>query len=315
MNILDGIELGIGTWAWGDRLFWGFGRGYQEVDILAAFRASLSAGITFFDTAETYGQGSSEVLLGRMLREVDPATDLPFAETHHFKVATKFMPFPWRLTRGSLKHALQGSLKRLNVEKVALYQIHWPTPPVRVETWMAAMADAFQAGQIEAVGVSNYDHEHMQRAVDTLRREGIPLASNQVSYSLLNRKVEKNGLLQRCRELGVTLIAYSPLAQGVLTGKYTPANPLTGVRATSYGRKLLERVQPLLRQMERVGSAHEGKTIAQVALNWCICKGTLPIPGAKNEKQARQNAGSTGWRLTEAEISLLDSMSDQVDEK
>ncbi len=315
MTLFDGIELGIGTWAWGDRMFWGYGNGYREGDVLAAFRASLEGGITFFDTAEVYGQGASETLLGRMLREKDPATGEVPIETRSFLIASKFMPFLWRFTRGSLKRALKGSLKRLHLEKIPLYQIHWPLPLVRIETWMDAMSDAYHAGQIGAVGVSNYDQDQMQRAVDALHRTGIPLASNQVSYSLLNRKVEKSGLLQRCRELGVTLIAYSPLAQGALTGKYTPNNPLPGVRGASYNRKTLERIQPLLRQMERIGAAHEGKTIAQVALNWCICKGTVPIPGAKNERQARQNIGASGWRLSQDEVSLLDSLSDQIDGK
>lgn len=313
MSLFDGVELGIGTWSWGDRLFWGYGNAYQEGDVLAAFRASVAGGITFFDTAEVYGQGASETLLGRMLREPDPTSGTTLGEAYSIRVATKFMPFPWRLAGGSLKRALRGSLKRLKLEKVALYQVHWPLPPLRVETWMAAMAEVHQAGMVEAVGVSNYDQDQMQRAYDALHREGIPLASNQVDYSLINRKVEKNGLLRRCRELGVKLIAYSPLAQGVLTGKYTPEKPLPGIRGGRYGRKLLERVQPLLRQMERIGAAHEGKTIAQVALNWCICKDTLPIPGAKNEKQARHNAGAAGWRLSEEEVSLLDSLSDQIE--
>jgi len=107
------------------------------------------------------------------------------------------------------------------------------------------------------------------------------LASNQVEYHLLERRIEKNGLLERCNEQGIKIIAYSPLAMGILTGKYTPENPPSGVRASQYNRGFLEKVQPLIKNMKKMGMNHDGKTASQVALNWIICKGALPIPGAK----------------------------------
>ncbi|MBE0696981.1 MAG: aldo/keto reductase, partial [Anaerolineaceae bacterium] len=124
----------------------------------------------------------------------------------------------------------------------------------------------------KAVGVSNYEQSWMRRAFDALAREGIHLASNQVEYSLLNRKVEKNGLLQKCKELDVKLIAYSPLGMGLLTGKYTASNPPQGIRASvvNYNRRRLEHMEPLMTLMKRIGSDHAGKTPAQVALNWVI---------------------------------------------
>ncbi len=295
-------QLGIGAWAWGDRLFWGYGRGYQSKDVQEAFEASLEAGIDFFDTAEVYGQGRSEKLLGQFIH-LSGARVL---------VATKFIPLPWRLSKGSLLKALRGSLKRLGLEQVALYQIHQPLPPLSPETWAEALADAVEQGLTRAVGVSNYDEEKMRRAHLVLTRRGIPLASNQVEYSLLNRQVEFNHLLQTCHEMNVTLIAYSPLAQGVLTGKYTPENPPPGIRGRFYNRAKIERVQPLLRKMHEIGRGHDGKTIAQVALNWVICKGALPIPGAKNAPQARENTGALGWRLSPEEIAALDELSAQV---
>jgi aryl-alcohol dehydrogenase-like predicted oxidoreductase len=291
--------LGVGAWAWGDRMVWGFGRGYQEEDVRAAFETSLAAGINWFDTAEAYGQGRSERLLGSFL----PSTSTPVV------VATKFMPFPWRLSRGAFKQALRRSLKRLNLACVDLYQIHWPFPPVPVETWADALGDAVEAGLVRAVGVSNYNEGQMRRAYATLAKRGIPLASNQVEYNLINRKVESNGLLKVCQELGISLIAYSPLSQGVLTGKYTPEKPLPGLRGRLYSRALLEEVQPLIRQMREIGREHGSKTAVQVALNWVICKGALPIPGAKNARQAQENAGALGWRLSEAEVAALDESS------
>jgi aryl-alcohol dehydrogenase-like predicted oxidoreductase len=214
-TVLSGVQFGTGTWAWGDRLFWGYGRSYNDDDLRGAFDASLAAGIDLFDTAEVYGQGRSEILLGRFIQE----------SGKQVRVATKYMPYPWRLSRRSALIALRRSLKRLGREKVELYQIHTPFPPLKIETWVEALGDLAQAGLIDAVGVSNYDRDQTQRSYDTLIRQGIPLASNQVEYHLLNRKIEKNGLLKHCQELGVTVIAYSPLGQGLLTGKFTPENP------------------------------------------------------------------------------------------
>jgi aryl-alcohol dehydrogenase-like predicted oxidoreductase len=301
LSVLDGLELGIGTWAWGDRLVWGFGQGYSSQDVRQVFDASLAAGICLFDTAEVYGQGRSEQFLGEFIKTTQ----------QRVIVATKFMPYPWRLGRGSLLRALRASLKRLDIPQADLYQIHQPLPPVNAETWMAAMVEGAQAGLLREVGVSNYDRGWMQRAYDALAREGIHLASNQVEYSLLNRQVEKNGLLKHCQDLGVKLIAYSPLGMGLLTGKYSPDNPPRGFRGR-YRARLLSRIDPLMKLMKHIGSDHAGKTPAQVAINWTLCKGTLPIPGAKTLTQAEQNAGAVGWRLSEEEVAALDEASDQL---
>ncbi len=310
-----GIEvsaLGIGTWAWGERL-WGYGSGYTDLDLQKAFRVALAEGITLFDTAEIYGWGRSEQLLGRFIAESgatasgDPAaTEAPRPRV---AVATKFMPYPWRLTRASLLRALRRSLKRLGLQQVDLYQVHWPFPPVPTDVWMDAMADAVQAGLVRAVGVSNYGATRMRRAYEALARRGVVLASNQVEYSLLHSKPERNGVLAACRELGVTLIAYSPLAMGVLTGKYGPDRPPADFRRGRYGTAFWAKAEPLLATLRAIAAAR-GKTPAQVALNWVICKGTIPIPGAKNARQARENAGALGWRLTEEEVAALDAASD-----
>ena len=291
-------SLGTGAWQWGDRGVWGYGKGYTDEDLRAVYQASLDAGINFFDTAELYGLGRSETLLGQFMRT---SGTRPL-------VATKFIPFPWRLTRGSLVAALRRSLKRLGLDQVDLYQIHHPIPPLAPETWAEALADAVEAGLTRAVGVSNYSPAWMLRAHAALSRRGVPLASNQVQYSLLERGPERSGLLKTCQELNVTLIAYSPLAKGMLTGKYTPGNPPPGPRGNSY-RRFLEPIQPLVELEREIGEAHGGKTPAQVALNWLICKGTVPIPGAKNARQLAENAGALGWRLAESEMAALDAAS------
>ena len=313
--------MGVGTWAWGDRIVWGFGRGYGEPEVEAAFHASRAADLDFFDTAEVYGWGKSERILGHLAnpaRDIVPSGTLgavpsgmppPGSEARRSAIiASKFFPYPWRLSRGSLLRALRASLRRLGLERIDLYQVHWPFPPMPVETWMAGMADAVELGLTRAVGVANYSVQQMERAHAALAKRGVVLASNQVEYSLLHRYPERTGLLRACRDLGVTLIAYSPLAMGLLTGKYGPQNP-PPLQRRSRLSGLLGRVDPLLEVLGRVGAEQGGKTSAQVALNWTICKGTLPIPGAKNERQAAENAGALGWRLTPGQIERLDEVS------
>ncbi|MBN1286853.1 MAG: aldo/keto reductase [Anaerolineae bacterium] len=301
-HFLDDIELGIGNWAWGDTLLWQQGKRYGDADSRAAFDASLAAGIKLIDSAEMYGFGRSEALLGRFMRETGRRP----------LVATKFMPWPWRLRSASLSRALRASLERLGLESVDLYQIHWPTPPVPIATWMHALAGVVEAGLARAAGVSNYSVTQMLQAQGVLAGRGVALASNQVEYSLLQRAPERSGVFDACRRLGIRLIAYSPLAKGMLTGKYTPENPPPGPRGSLYTRAYLARLQPLIGLMVEVGQAHGGKTPAQVALNWTICKGALPIPGARDAAQAAMNAGATGWRLAGDEVAALDAASRDV---
>jgi aryl-alcohol dehydrogenase-like predicted oxidoreductase len=300
-RFLHAIEMGLGAWQWGDKLFWQYGETHSEEDCRAAYQVSLDAGVRFVDTAEAYGSGRSERLLGQFLRE----TEQPVL------VATKFFPFPWRLTKKTLLRALKQSLDRMGIERVDLYQIHHPLPPVSAETWMEAMAEGVTQDWIRTVGVSNYNQTQMLRAYSALAQHNIPLAANQMTYSLLDRRIEVDGLLARCHELGIRLIAYSPIEKGLLSGKYSTENPPPGIRGRRYG-SLLPKIPPLLKAMTEIGQDHGGKSNVQVALNWCICKGTLPIPGAKNAKQAEENAGALGWQLTDDDVARLDELSAQL---
>jgi aryl-alcohol dehydrogenase-like predicted oxidoreductase len=175
---------------------------------------------------------------------------------------------------------------------------------------MNELAIAVQEGLTRTVGVSNYYQSQMLQAYSALARHDIPLASNQVEYHLLDRRVEKNGLLARCHELDIRLIAYSPLGMGLLTGKYTVDSPPPGMRGRRFSR-ILPKLPPLLKLMTQIGQDHGGKSNAQIALNWLICKGTMPIPGAKNAKQAEANAGALGWKLTEDQVAALDEASEE----
>jgi aryl-alcohol dehydrogenase-like predicted oxidoreductase len=225
-------------------------------------------------------------------------------------VATKFFPFPFRLTRGSLQRALRGSLHRLQVDQVALYQIHQPIPPIPPRTWMEALADALEQKKIHAAGVSNYSPAWTLASHTALKKRGMVLASNQVSYSLIHRAPERDGLVELCRELGVTIIAYSPLGMGMLTGKYTPENPPKDFRRMRYPQEFLKALAPLIGLLGEIGKGKGGKTNSQVALNWVMQKGAVPIPGVKTEKQARDVLGCLGWSLTRAEMDALDKASD-----
>jgi aryl-alcohol dehydrogenase-like predicted oxidoreductase len=300
-RFLHALEMGLGAMQWGDRVFWQFGNGYGVDEVRGAFQTSLAEGIRFVDTAELYGNGLSERLLGRFIKEIEQPV----------LIATKFFPWPWRFTKTTLLGALKGSLARLGVEGVDLYQVHWPSPVMKTDLLMDGLAECVKSGLTRTVGASNFGHARMLAAYSALARNNIPLASNQVHYSLLSREVEKNGILGRCKELGIRMIAYCPLERGLLTGKYTAETPPPGRRAGRYAR-LLPKIQPLLKLMTEIGQDHGGKSNAQVALNWVICKGALPIPGAKDAGQAGQNAGALGWRLTDEEVAKLDFVSNAI---
>lgn len=288
--------IGIGTWAWGNGLYWSFGSSkIDEEDLKRAYQFCLKSGILLFDTAEAYNLGRSEKTLGSLRNSFKQP----------IVIATKLFPYPWRKSR-SFRRALKGSLRRLGVEAIDLYQMHWPLPGVSIEAWMNLMADAVNDGLIKAVGVSNYDREQTKLAYETLDRRGIKLASNQIVFNLTQRQNIDNGLLDLCRSLNVKVIAYSPLAQGVLTGKFGADNPPPGIRGFRITN--IDKFQPLINGLHAIaGSRH--CTPAQVALNWALCKGTIPIPGIKSLAQAKDNLQALTWRLDDNEIQELDKLS------
>jgi aryl-alcohol dehydrogenase-like predicted oxidoreductase len=302
LSDLEVAPVGLGTMQWGNYRPINNQVSSHEDSICDLYQTSITMGVDFFDTAEIYGFGQSERLLGTC----------KVKKPENSVLATKFMPFPWRLTRKSLFIALQNSLKRLGVPKVDLYQIHWPAPPVRIESWMEAMVEAKEKGLISAVGVSNYSVQQTRQAHDRLAQYGIPLAKNQVKYSLLDRKPEQSGLLKLCKELNVTIIAYSPLARGLLSGKFTRDNIPPYFQAWRYNKEYLSRIEPLIIELHNIGKQYHGRTASQVALNWLISKGAVAIPGATNITHAIENAGAMGWSLTEDEINRLDEFSDKV---
>lgn len=298
-NGLAVSPLCIGTWAWGDKLFWNYGDGYGEEQLQAAFNAALDAGVTFFDTAEVYGLGLSEQFLGQFMKQT----------TQKLQIATKFGPLPWRWDGKSVSEALTASLQRLQVDTIELYQVHWPFAFfLSQETLMNTLADEVKRGRIGAVGVSNYSAAQMREAHQILAAKGVPLAVNQMRYSLLTRQIEGNGIYQTARDLGVTILAYSPLAQGLLTGKYTPSQHPTGARSIDprFSRDGLNKIASVLSILREIGEKYN-RTPAQVALNWLIAQGNvIPIAGVKNAAQVKENVGALGWHMTQDEIAELE---------
>jgi len=297
-------RLGVGAMTWGDpsgvarfhpaKLAYGGPAGIAEER--AALEASLAAGVTLFDTAAMYSFGAAERRLGELARG------------HELQVATKF-PAGMRAAAVDLPATLETSLARLGRASVDLYMHHYPSSRVPIPRLMNLMADAVEAGKIRAVGISNYSADQLRVAHAALAERGIPLASIENGYSLLDRRVETNGVLDACRELGVTLIAYQPLASGALTGKYADGNPPSGLRRfmvrhfRGSGRTAAALVVARLRE---IGDRH-AKTPAQVALRWLIEQGdVIPIPGAKNGRQAAANAEALAFRLTWDEIDELE---------
>lgn len=293
--------IGVGTWAWGDRSTWGMG-GYDTTLTLGtieeAWQTSIDAGVTLFDTAEIYGRGESERIIGDLMSR-DPK------RAAMAKIATKFMPLPWKLNvEESLMKSLRASLGRLRRESVDLYQLHGPISLRSHAALAEALATAHSSGLAKAVGVSNYSAKETRSMAAELERRGLRLASNQIEFSLLRRDPEASGLLAACAELGVVPLAYSPIGQGRLTGKYTSSNPPRGKR--NFGDHPMDRIESIVLELRRIGEKHDGKTPGQVALNWIMAKGAVPIPGAKNRKQAEENAGALGWHLESDEVSALD---------
>ncbi len=295
------VPLGVGTWQWGDRTFWQYGKRFQREDVIGAFDASVRAGITLFDTAEIYGKGESERILGECVRKTDGKA----------LVASKYMPFPNRIGRRAVRRAASASLERLGVRRIDLYQVHMPFPFPRRVVLMDELAELVRNGSVAAIGVSNFGAAGMLRARDLLARKAVPLAANQVNYSLLRRKPERDGTLKACHDSGIVLIAYSPLAQGLLSGKYHDGEKVEDFRRYRrpfFGSQIGRSLQ-VVRTLREIAAGH-GATPGQVAIRWLIQKGNVvPIPGAKNRSQAEENAGALKFSLTSVEMEQLDQVS------
>lgn len=307
-------DMGCGTWAWGNRLLWGYTQG-MDPQLQAVFEHCVGQGVTLFDTGDSYGtgrlNGRSESLLGQFTT----AYTGPNAE--RLCLATKLAAYPWRLTRRAMVNACQASAQRLG-RPVDLAQLHWSTAnyaPWQEGQLLDGLADLYEQKQVKGIGLSNFGPKRLQRIYPRFRDRGVPIATLQVQYSLLSTyPVTALRIQDICQDLGIRLIAYSPLALGILTGKYTDRSQLPkGLRGFLF-RQLLPGVTPVLETLHAIATDRQ-KSMAQIALNWCLCKGFIPIPGAKTLAQAQENTGALGWRLDAGEVADLDIAAGRCDKQ
>ncbi|HPO17306.1 MAG TPA: aldo/keto reductase [Candidatus Hydrogenedentes bacterium] len=301
--------IGLGCWQFsgGKGLFAKMWATMKDVPFTEIVRTALEGGINWFDTAELYGRGKSEEDLSKGLQAAGKTPG-------EVVIATKWIP-TWRTAR-SLVDTIEERKRRLNPYPIDLYQIHWPLSLSTIRAEMRAMAELVRRGDIRAVGISNYSAGQMRRAHRELAALGIPLATNQVQYSLLHRNIERNGVLETARELGITIIAFSPLAQGLLSGKFHERPELVklvGGRKylPGYWKSGLRKSAPLIQAMRRIGEKY-GATPSQVALNWLVhFHGTsvVAIPGATKVYQAQDNVGALRFQLAREELEQLDELS------
>lgn len=299
-------QLGVGAMTWGNArglarfhpAKTAYGGPQGKEDEKSAFEAGLALGINLYDTAAMYSGGASERRLGDLING------------QKVLIASKF-PGTLFFHTESFPKELGASLARLGRSYIDLYQHHFPSERISIPQLMNLMADALEQGKIKAIGVSNYSARQMRDAYTALARRNIALASNQVEYSLLHRQPETDGVLEACRELGITLIAYQPLAMGALTGKYLNGNTPRGLRRfMPYFRgKDQATVRSVVDLLKGIGGRY-GKQPSQVALRWLLEKeNVLPIPGAKNAAQVTSNAGALDFHLSADEVEVLDNAS------
>lgn len=285
-------RIGLGTWQFGSRE-WGYGDDYASGPAREIVQRALALGVTLFDTAEVYGLGKSERILGEALGE----------ERSRVAVASKIMPVA--PLPAVVRQRARASARRLGVDHIPLYQIHQSNPLVPDSVIMPGMRDLLDDGTIGAVGVSNYSLDRWRKADAALGR---PVISNQVHFSLAHPRALKDLVPFAERENRV-VIAYSPLAQGLLGGKYGPDNRPGGVRALNplFGTENLRRAEPLLQTLRDVAD-DVGARPAQVALAWLISQpGVVAIPGASSVEQLEFNVAAAEVELSGAAVKALTS--------
>ncbi len=271
-------------------------------------QAALNGGVNWFDTAELYGWGRSERGLAEALTQAGKTN----AEV---RIATKWNPM--LRTARPITRTIRTRQTNLEGYTIDLYQIHAPVSFATRRSEMNAMADLVDSGQIGAIGVSNFNARQMRRAHEILHSRGMRLAANQVRYNLADRRIESNGILDTAKELGITIIAYSPLFMGLLSGKFH-SDPQSFDRLPIIRRRMLHRrfgqSGELVNALEQIARAH-GTTAAQVALNWLInAHGdtVVAIPGASTVSQAKENAEAMRFTLTDQEAVQIDALSREI---
>ncbi|MBC8506908.1 MAG: aldo/keto reductase [Anaerolineales bacterium] len=301
------IGLGVMQFAGGKGMFKMMFPDIPQEQKNLIIKTALDGGINWFDTAELYGRGRSE----RSLVEALKSLEVPDSEVI---IGTKW--FPMLRTARSIGQTIDKRLFYLDGYTIDLHMVHQPMGLSSRENEMDAMADLVDAGKIRFVGVSNFGPESMRRSHAALEKRGLPLAVNQVEYSLLRRNIETNGLLDTARELGVTIVAWGPLASGILSGKFH--DPEVLAQAPTFRRRrlepLLNRTPPLISILQEIAEKYQA-TAAQVALNWLIHfhgESVVAIPGASKVHQAQEAAAAMQFKLSSDEMERLDQVSREI---
>jgi aryl-alcohol dehydrogenase-like predicted oxidoreductase len=270
------------------------------VQLLEAFQKALELGINLIDTAEIYGRGKSERLVGEAIRG------------HRDEVVIATKVWPWNLSARRLIRSAEKSAERLGVDVIDLYQIHWPNPFHPIRNTMNTMKKLVRLGKIRSIGISNFNLTKTKAAQGALLP--LELASNQVKYNLIDREIESD-LLPYAQTSSITIIAHTPLARSLLTGRYTPqSKPTSLVQAATprFSHQNLTRINNLQQTLSSVAAAHD-KTAAQVALNWLINHPhVVAIPGTKTRDNVENSVGAMGWHLTQSEANELESAASRV---
>lgn len=333
-------SVGIGTISWSSQSL----TTLENLELQAVVKEAVAQDSAFFDTAERYGThiktalglgyGETEQLLQKLISRSTAGENREENNTKTPIIATKFTPTPWRTTVDSVVEACEQSRRRLGVDQIDLYQLHMPdiVQPLRFlglgkskdEVYWKGLAECHRLGLVKNVGVSNYGSTLVERCQDTLGKYNVPLASNQIAYSLIGRQNGAQKTVDTCTKNGVKVLAYYPFAMGLLTGKYSSSldsvsdatiTSLTSSKKTDLEMKDLRnyanKMCGLLSEMKTIAAARE-KTISQVALNYIMCKGAVPIPGARTIDQVKDNIGAMGWQLNESEIDVLESEADKL---
>ena len=298
--------IGLGCWQFskGSGMVGKFWPVLADEDIVKIVKTSIDGGMNWFDTAEVYGWGKSEEALAHAL---DQAGDLD----KQIHIATKW--WPMFRTAASIGNTIEERIQALQGRTIDVYQIHQPYSYSSISSQMKAMAELVQDGKVRYVGVSNFSAKQMREAHKYLAEYGFQLVSNQVKYSMLDRRIEKNGIMDTAKELGISIIAYSPLEQGILTGKFHQNPELIlhskGVRKyqAKFKIKGLEKTKPIIEELEKLAEKYAA-TPAQIALNWLIhYHGDIvfAIPGASKVHHAEDNIGSLSFQLSKDELEGL----------
>ncbi|MFH0244290.1 aldo/keto reductase [Streptomyces sp. HK10] len=285
--------LVAGCWSWGDRRTWGYGERFGDDELREVVAELTTVDAAYFDTAEIYGRGASERLLGRLAPDA--------------AVSGKFFPYPWRCTYGQFARALHASLRRLRRPRMSLYQIHHDVPGALLKRWTDHLARARREGLIEQIGTSNLPPVTLAAVADRLAAQGEQVAAHQVRYNLCDRRVESDGTLELCRDRGIIVLAHSALGQGLLGGNYRPGHQPLGRRARHLTEPLLRQTQPVRDLLTRFGGRY-GVSPAAVALSWLRGQGVVPVVGLRDGRQAREALAGCALRLPEDVRSTLDTV-------